>query len=477
MSESLYNAHLYNTGLFGGFTLPPQTPPTYPVPPPTYTLPAPYTQFTLGNIEGQLATLLDDQSGVYWVAKEKQYAIWEALNVWGALTGYWRARGEFHTNPAQTNPYYDMSVLFPMLRARSATLGQMVEDIQYMSLEPPSGVSGAGMSGQINIGSILIAIANACYKFFVDAGIPFSINVVDPSPIPDEQTAALPQRCVILHRCMWFDAFSGVWYPLWRQDAWTQDHGDVYAATEPSIPKSFSESELAPLMVQVYPAPVASGLLEAVTVDSQTLDLSNANQTFAVPNEWVHAIKYGALTDLYSGESQNVDPLRAKYADTRYRQAIMAVKGAKSIIRATSRNQQMSIDSLAAMDAGMPYWRNQTGNPSVAGVMYDILAVAPQPVQTYPVTVDMVRSAPIPLNGNDFIQVGREDIGNILDYASHILTFKCGGVEFQNTFPQYDSFMQAVERRKAITAAKILYLKAIFGQPKKEMEERPDSVG
>jgi len=419
--------------------------------------------------------MLDDETEQYWVRQEKYYAIWEAMYVWGAYTSYWRKRLEFYTR-TNGDPYYDMSVVFPIYRPRNWTLNQLVQDIQYMSLEAPNGITGAGMSGQISIESVLLSVSKAINKFFLDARIPYAVNTGVPSPVPGESPVAMPQNVAILHRCMWQDTASGRWYTLWRQDAWSVDRGYPTWTTEPGMPVGFSESEQSPLQVEIYPAPTNVGKLEAITVDTQVVDTTNAGQIINCPNEWIHAIKYAALGDLFSNESQNVDPLRAKYADTRYAQSIMAVASARSIIRATSSNTPMPIDSLAAIDSSMPYWRNQAGTPVVGGVMYDILAVAPISDTAYPITVDLCISAPIPLAGDEFVQLGKEDMRQILDYAGHVMTFKCGGKEFENTFDQYDGFMKAVEGRNQLTAAKIMYLSAVMGQAQKETTERPDKV-
>lgn len=420
--------------------------------------------------------MLDDPQENYWVRQEKYYAIWEAMFVWGAYTGHWRARDDFYLDPAKPDPYYDMSVLFPVYRPRNWTLGKLVEDIQYMSLENPGGVSGTGMSGQIGIQAILQSISKACNRFFVDACIPYSVNQSVPSPAPNSSIVNLPQNCVIVHRCMWQDTQTGTWYPLWRQDAWAQDRAFPNWTTNPDWPRVFSESEISPITLEVYPAPNNTGKLEAITVDSQEVDLSNSNQVLFLPNEWVHAIKYCALADLFSNESQCVDVVRATYAEARYKQALEMTKAARSIIRATAMNTPLPIDSMAAMDAGQMYWRNQSGPPVVGSVLYDILVVSPMPDNSYPITVDMCITAPIPQSGADFVNLGKEEIRAILFYAAHVLTFKCGGSEFQNTFDNYDDFMRSIENRNQITSAKILYLKSILGQAQKELSARPDKL-
>jgi hypothetical protein len=142
-----------------------------------------YSQVSLGTLTSQISGILDDAGQVYWTAPEIQYAIWEALRYWGALTNYWRARGAFALSPG--TPYYDLSVQLPALRTRSWTLGQMTQEIQYLLLEAPNGISGVGMSGQVSVSTILSAIQRARNRFALDSKIPLSIHRTQASTPPD----------------------------------------------------------------------------------------------------------------------------------------------------------------------------------------------------------------------------------------------------------------------------------------------------
>jgi hypothetical protein len=417
--------------------------------------------------------LLDDQSGVYWTTAEKQYAVWEGLKIMGAYGNYWRARGEFNLTVGQS--FYDLSTVLPTLRPRTWTLNQLTQDIQYACLEAANGISGVGMSGQISVGSILQAIARARNQFVLDAHLPLSLLSL-PTPPSPTGTVVFDQSTVFLHRVSWQDGFTSQFTNLWREDAWAIDHADPYWTTTPAQPSKYSESELSPLILQLAPAPLSTGVLEALAVLSVTINLTNPNALLQIPDEWVHAIKYAALSDIFGAESQNADPLRAKYAEMRYQQAIDAAMSARSVFRLLYGGVPLPIDSLAAIDAAQPYWRNQAGPPQMAGVLYDYLAFNPgSPDSDYGITADVVQSAPLP-TPSGFIQLGEEDIDRLLDYATHIMTFKCGGKEFQSTFAQYDSFMQAVATRGAINKAKIRYLTSLLGQPQKEEGERPDQL-
>ena len=434
----------------------------------------PYTTTTLDQFAAQVGVLMDDTAEVYWSRQEKYFAIWDALYVWGAYTNYWRARGTFNLIPSTA--YYDLAVELPALRTRTWTLDQLTKEIQFMCLEAANGVTGTGMSGQIGINSILQAIQRARNQFVLDARLPYAYNSILAS-VPSNGLVSFPQTSVYVHRASWQDLSSGVWTNLWREDAWQIDHANPAWPTTPDTPRVYSESENAPLVLQVAPPPVNAGTLDAITVDSLVMNLANPAQTFSVPDEWIHAIKFAALADLLSSESQCVDPVRSQYANMRYMQAMELCKNARSVLRLLYNSIPLPVDSFAALDAASPYWRNQPGAPEIAGVLYDFLAFLPgSPDQTYGIAADVVQAAPIPLTGADYMPIGEEDIPHLLDYIGHMLTFKCGGKEFENTFPQYDAFMEAVAARGRINRAKIRNLTALFATPQKEQGERPDRM-
>lgn len=437
-----------------------------------------YTTTTLDQFAIQLGVLLDDAGEAFWTRPEKYFVIWEALRYFGATTNFWRNRGTFPLKPSPTNPWYDLSAALPALRTRTWTLGQMVQEIQYMLLEAPNGISGAGMSGQVTVTNILNAIQRARNRLVLEAQLPLSVHSAFGTIAVPDGMVTFPQASVFVHRASWMDQASATWNNLWRQDAWAVDKGNQQWTTEPGNPQQYSEAENAPLMLQLSPPPQNIGQIEALTVDSLVLDTTSSGTLFNVPDEWVHAIKYAALADLLSSENQIVDPLRAGYAESRYQQSMTFAKDARSIMRLLVNNVPVPIDSLAAIDAGNPYWRNQVGSPQLAGVMYDLMVLSPgNPPSQMSATADVVQSAPIPSTGGAFMPIGGEDLDHLANYCTHVLTFKCGGNEFKQTMSGYDDFMAAVARRKAINAAKIQYLTPLFGVPQAEWGARPDSLG
>jgi len=260
----------------------------------------PYSQITFGDLITQISDLMDDRVQRYWTVQEITFAIEEALEYWAATTRYWRERGSFTANPSpilwggsgQFINWYDLSQQFPDLRSRAFTLDQMVREVQFMLLEAPNGLSGSAMTGQVSVTSIVRAILQARDKFVVDTRLP----IVDASILDDagaDGIYALNQNTIFLHRMVWQDAAGGAFTVLWRQDAWAADHGLPLWPTTPDAPFAYSESEQAPLLVQLIPLPSRVGRVWSYSVTSLFAgnDSPTLSTTLGIPDEWAHAVK------------------------------------------------------------------------------------------------------------------------------------------------------------------------------------------
>jgi hypothetical protein len=112
---------------------------------------------------------------------------------------------------------------------------------------------------------------------------------------------------------------------------------------------------------------------------------------------------------------------------------------------------------LDDLDAGAVDWQNGTGTPSylaLAGWSMAALYPVPDALASYSLTLDVVRKAPLPVNDAAYVQVGREQIDMILDYAEHLALFKVAGAEWQVTQRQADNFLlQALTYNQRLAAS------------------------
>lgn len=430
----------------------------------------PYTQTTRAQLEAIIQQALQD-TGVYWDATELDAAINEALLYWGALTSYWSDRGVFNTTV--NTPFYDLSVQLPNLRSRSITFDQIVKEIQFALLEPATGVSGASATGQFSIGAITSAVIRTRNQFALDTRLPMVFQDYTLTTPPPNGRMELDQSVELITRAAWKSTPTGITTILRRQDEWASDALNYNWSSDNSIPYAFSDILTKPIEIQFINPPAANGVLRLMYINSTSPTVA-ANTTFNIPDEYYMALKYGAMYSLLSTDNEGYDEFRAKYCSERYKQVVQAAANMHSLLRVTVNGRRTALDTIWNLDCTRPFWMSQTGSPDFAGYLYDILALAPvAQAGNYSVSCDVVRSAPLPTSGSDFIQIGKEELPYIIDYCRHVLCFKMGGAEFQSTFGLYDTFLAATADRNKISNVQAKFLSPMFDTGKREQDVQP----
>lgn len=457
----------------------------------------PYTQYTQSQLASDISVSLRDPGNIYWATSEINDAINEGLLYYGALTSYWVERGAFTTLPKTA--LYDLSIAFPTLRARTYTFEQLITEIQYHLLEPPTGLLATGISPQFTINQISAALKRYRNKFVLDSRIPLTLTqgaliwdnatgqwtqynqTWDQLPIgtvpnssPSLGHVPLDQSVALISRATWTDALTKIVTPLRKEDLWSADSYNPLWNIEPGTPYGYTTAEIKNSELQLIPPPNASGQVNLTYVQTLNLVIESAT-SFAIPDEFICAIKWGTLYELLATSNPSFDPLRSQYCLERYKAAIEATKQYNSIIKVQIAGKPASLDTLYNLDAGNPKWENIYGVPSQAGCSYDIVGLSKVPNRQYGVTCDVVRSAPLPTNGDDYIQLAREDVPYLFDYCRHILSFKLGGAEFLSTMPLYDNFLSGAAQRNKLLTDKTRYLTPLFNQAKNDQTLSPAS--
>jgi hypothetical protein len=421
----------------------------------------------MASLVAQVAALNDDPNFIQWTYAETRYAIIEALRYWGCLTSYWRAKGEFSLSP--TVPWYDLSVQLPALRPRTVTFNDIVTEIDFHCFELPGGVAGTGLSSQFNITQIINSVIRGRNRLVMDAALPLNVSAPQPVTASPDAVITVDESYVYLRHGYWQDQVSGAWTVLRPTDAWAQDSYNPQWTLEPRVPFAFSQSVTQPTQVQLFPPPLNDGAIEWVTALSDNYTQPVTPTTLlGVPDEFSHAIKYAALSDLFTMDGESFDPYRADYCDRRYQQTVAVAKDHKSAARVQINNVPIGLSTITQLNAAFPYWRMTSGKPYNSGCDLDLLCFSKVPDSGYGCTVDVLASAPIPASDDEFIQIGREMIPTIIDYAQHYLGFKLAGVEFFSNMSLYDNFMSSAKDRNAIQSKQIKFMGPLYGMPGRE---------
>lgn len=439
-----------------------------------------YTQFTQASLAAEIAAALQDQNFTFWKQAEIFVAINEALLYWGALTAYWRERGTFIIRPTDPYPIYDMNAQFPTLRTRALTYDTYCAWLQWSLSEYAAGFNGTNTSAQFGTDSgnsadyLIRAVQRARNQFVIDAKYPSSILNGVSGPPPPQGRLMLDESVVVLERLWWTDVVTGRIQPLRISDPWAANSSAYLGNLTPGVPYSYSTLPTRPHEIELYPAPANPGqmLILCGQTDSTTPISSLA---LGLPDEYAPYIKYVALHALLTAPNEAADPYRAAYCLERIKQILAAVELQRSLVYAECEGIPVVMDTISALDAERPNWQIQSGPPRYIGCSFDQLAIAPgKPRRAYSIAVDLVRSAPLPTSPTDPIQVGREEIGYIVDYCKHVLSFKLGGTEFGATFPLHDNFLAGAAQRNEMLANKARYLVPLMGQPRRDDDtQRP----
>jgi hypothetical protein len=121
----------------------------------------------------------------------------------------------------------------------------------------------------------------------------------------------LDNSVALITRAAWIDGASGVVTPLRRTDTFgAQSYNPVWNL-DPGTPSPTPRQRTCR---EADPDPAALGFRVRPSHYAQTLNLAVASGTsFAVPDEFAWAVKYGAMQEILATNSQGYDPIRSRY--------------------------------------------------------------------------------------------------------------------------------------------------------------------
>lgn len=446
-------------------------------------MPLPYSHTTLLQARTQLAVRLQDTGNVYWGAAELNLYIVEALRTYQALTGFYREKISWPSTPFQ--PFYDLTSDPAIQPLYAQQFGYSVYDtdiltaVEYHLLEPATvPYSGTNQFSQAQLAN---SIEGKRDQFLLDTGCVVTRAVL-PFPAPPISRLVLPDSVIDIRRAAWVDSTANnLPTPLWRTDEFAAESFSPGWPQNPTTPPlTYSVSVTPPVTVQVIPPPGAPGQIDLVTLSSGTTLTSTGAPSvlLGIPDDFSPALKWGALEELLAADGQARDETRAKYAGEMYDLLVAAAKLNPSVLQVQINAVPIFAGSVQELDTYLPTWATPTPTPfsssTFAGMAgRNLLAIGPLLSVICAIDVDLVRNMPVPAIDGDFLQVGREEVDDILDYAQHIATFKSGGQEFLDTVPLRDSFLNKVLLKNSRLRAAAFYKKSLESPAYKQTSDFP----
>lgn len=409
-----------------------------------------YSYQTLGQATAQLGERLYDTGSVFWTDAEKELYIVESLRNWNALANFWR--GDFTFQSVASQRWYDLSTQANSLRPMTVTDQDLLTIMEYHLLEPQTSTYPLVWTGskQFSIDDLLGAIGRRRDEALSVTGCTVTRSTIGAPAGNPASVVTLPDTTLELRRVAWLPVTSPAGYrntPLFREDSWAQqDFSPGFSTYAPGQPGTYSQSSQPPISFLTDRAPAVAGDYEILSLLAGSALSVVAATILTLPDDWCWIIKWGALADLFSRESNAKDPLRAKYCELRYREGLGLLAGAPAPLTMRLNNNPLQIDAVQSADYYRPGWEAETaGQPDTAytsGLNLVALAAVPD-AGPYSLTASVVQNAPIPADPTKLIQMSRDDYDVMLDYAQHLAMVKCGGQEFVDSLPLYDRFLKA----------------------------------
>lgn len=403
--------------------------------------------------QSMLASRLYDPQMVKWTPTELGLYLQEALRTWNALTAYWRADFPFSTVAGQQ--WYDITQLPGTLRPFTVTDNQLLQMIEYHLQEPTTGNYPLVWDGsnQFGVEDILNALTRRQDETLGLSGCTLTRELIN-APIGGR--VLLDDSTVDVVRVAWFPVPAQGYpnKPLRQTDVWAKRSFNPGWTTAPEKPPtSWIQSSQPPLSFDVDSVPPVNGQYELLAVNSGGAFGTTVPTTLSVPDDWSWVVKWGALLDLLGEESNAKDSLRAQYVEKRYKDGLALLALAPAMLEVRWNNLPLGVSDVRGADNFNSQWQNYAGSPRSAYTAgLNLVALYPTPDTpipgSYGMTLSVVQNAPT-LTAN--IQINREDLDTVIDYAQHLAMFKIGGGEFEATIPLFQKFMS----RAALVSAKL----------------------
>jgi hypothetical protein len=286
-------------------------------------------------------------------------------------------------------------------------------------------------------------------------------------------TLSLPETVIEAPRAYWLPEDDNDYpAPLQKTDEFAATAYQSMATISPADPIAFSSGMEPPLTVTLYPPPENLGQVEFITVQSQPLLSSSAPPsptTFLLPPDFGPAIAWGALGYLMSISTEATDIPRAEIANARFDHFIELMSHYPFIFTGRNQNVPMYADAVETLDSYQPLWRVTSSLPSIIGISGQNLAALPTD-QAQIITLYILASANLPTADDAPIQLGREVIDALTDYAQSILMFKVGGAECISAQELMKSILTLAAKRNAIIKSTSIYKDAMNSTSQRENE-------
>jgi hypothetical protein len=387
-------------------------------------------------------------NSTFWTNAEAGLYINEALRTWNSLTETWQIDFTFVSTSAQT--WFDFSTSSfvlpnPPTNPRQRTLKDtdLYTMMEYHLMEPPTGGTWTGTS-QFSITDLQDALQRRRDEVIQLTGC----NLVQLSiPSSMTQTRLTIPDTVLEPRRLRFvpDAFFGLPVTLLREDTQAWQVFEPLVLGESAIPTAWSVATSPALAIDVNTAPNVPGTFDMIALQSGSPFAVPASTLLGVPDDFAWVVKFGALADLLSRDSEATDRQRAAYCASRYTEGIKIMQKSNWMLQGAVDGRLAEIVALDSLDRYEPEWERQVLWSTLVVAGTDFMAPCTV-LATHGITATLIGNQPVPSADTEYLQIPRDVYDAVLGYALHLAAFKLGGTEFSDTVPLAKNFFDLAQK-------------------------------
>jgi hypothetical protein len=395
---------------------------------------------TLAQLRASLANRLGDPGMVRWLSAEIDQIINDAIRTWNCAALYHRARGTFNTIANQS--FYDLTAELTVL-AKTSTVQDVCSAVEYRLLEPQTTNYSNPWTGteQFSFAKITDAIQKRLSRFYMDSAM-LAEELALISVSPGDGRIAVGERSQLDVRRVAWKSVEGQFSNLWRVDEETLNRRFIGWNIDAATPESFTVLTAPETVIQLAPVPIDSGNLHVLAVQSAPAISLTANTALGIMEDFVPYLIWGVLAELLGQDGPGQDSARAAYCEQRWAEGLQLAQMVSTDLQVRVNEQAVPVMALEHLDWGVPGWQHTTGTPEVAAqAAPNLIAFYKVPDDSYGITVDVARNAPLLVNDTDHIQLADEFLGCFQNYCLHVSLFKDG--EIQETASYYKEFFEA----------------------------------
>jgi hypothetical protein len=364
------------------------------------------------------------------------------------------------------------------LRPLTITDRDLYTIIQYHLLEPIAWDPWTGASLQFTQDDLLEAVQRRRDEILSATGCTQTRSTVPAVA----GRITLNDKVIDIRRMAYLPNLPGTPSTVWADDDWAEQSFEPFYTITPtgvSRPSTYLQSAEPPISFDTNQPPAYAGNYELLTVNAGDALNPAIPTIMPIADDWTHVIKWGALADLFSRESNAKDLLRAAYCEQRYQMGVKLLSDAPALLWMRVDKVPLQIDSVRSADLYNATWQTLAAAKPSTCLHSGLNLVALTPAADtpsggpYSLTAMVVMNAPVPVNNTDFIQLSRNDLDAVIDYAQHLAALKMGGAEFTATIPLFQRFMA----QAALYNSKLLELgeftSTILGLSQRENQMNP----